>query len=146
MSNDATHGESNGTAAEHGDWRLDDDSIAAADYAAQAREFLERSRVYLADGQLHQASEKGWGAAAHMAKAVALGQGWRYKTHADFSVVMNGARQRLGDDRIRTLKAVASDLHSDFYRRKRFLDAEIIDKNLDSVAELVGLLEPLATA
>ncbi len=35
-----------------------------ADYEAQAREFLAKSREYLAAGDLHQASEKGWGAAA----------------------------------------------------------------------------------
>lgn len=145
MTDDATQHESNGTAPEHGDWRLDDDSIAATDYVAQAREFLERSREYLADGRLHQASEKGWGAAAHLAKAVALTQGWRYETHADFSVVMNHAYQRLDDDRIRPLRSVANELHSNFYRRKRFLDARAIGDDLDSVSELVNLLEPLAT-
>ncbi|MCY4455272.1 MAG: hypothetical protein OXC56_03050 [Chloroflexi bacterium] len=51
------------------------DMVEVADYAAQAREFLTRSREYLAAGDLHQASEKGWGAAAHMAKAVAAAQG-----------------------------------------------------------------------
>ena len=56
-----------------------------ADYAAQAREFLSKSRTFLAAGDLHQASEKGWGAAAHMAKSVAVAQGWEYGNHADFS-------------------------------------------------------------
>ena len=45
-----------------------------ADHAAQARDFLEKSREYLAAGDLHQASEKGWGAASHMVKAVAVAQ------------------------------------------------------------------------
>ena len=34
-----------------------------ADYLYQAWDFLEKSRKYLAEGDLHQASEKGWGAA-----------------------------------------------------------------------------------
>ena len=46
-----------------------------AAYESQAREFLAKSRVFLTAGDLHQASEKGWGAAAHMTKAVALAQG-----------------------------------------------------------------------
>ena len=37
-------------------------------HASQAREFLNKARGYLAAGDLHQASEKGWGAAAHMAR------------------------------------------------------------------------------
>ena len=41
-------------------------------HAAQSREFLYKGREYLAAGDVHQASEKGRGAAAHMAKAVAL--------------------------------------------------------------------------
>ena len=36
------------------------------DYRSQAWEFLAKSKQYLADGDLHQASEKGWGAAAHV--------------------------------------------------------------------------------
>ena len=38
------------------------------DLARQSREFLGKSREYLAAGDLHQASEKGWGVAAWMAE------------------------------------------------------------------------------
>ena len=62
--------------------------------ASQSRDFLSKARGYLADGDLHQAPEKGWGAAAHMAKAVALAQGWPYERHSQFHQVMNRARQR----------------------------------------------------
>ena len=118
---------------------------AIEDYVAQAREFLNASRGYLADGHLHQASEKGWGAAAHMAKAVALAQGWQYDTHAHFSVVLNQAWRRIGDDRIRALRATANDLHGNYYRRKRHLSAQEIGADLDSVTELIDILEPLTT-
>ena len=66
---------------------------AVGDYRQQARQFMVKSRQYLADGDLHQASEKGWGAAAWMAKAVAEAQGWDYTKHAQFSVALNNARQ-----------------------------------------------------
>ena len=46
------------------------------DYVELARDFLERSREYLPDGDLHEASEKGSGAAAHTMKAVAAANGW----------------------------------------------------------------------
>ena len=51
------------------------DVEAVADYVNQARDFLAKSREYLTQGDLHQASEKGWGAAAHLVKAVAIAQG-----------------------------------------------------------------------
>ena len=119
---------------------------AVADCEAQAREFLGKAREYLAQGDLHQASEKGWGAASHMAKAVALAQGWSYDTHAEFSVVLNQARQATGEDRLRGLRGIANDLHGNYYRRKRHLDAEEITRDIASMAEPLELLAPLASA
>ena len=118
--------------------------VAIADFEAQARDFLNRGRAYLAAGHLHQASEKGWGAAAHMAKAVAVAQGWPYDTHADFSLVLNRATAATGEDRLRGLRAIANELHSNYYRRKRHLDAAEIGRDLESIAELMELLAPLA--
>ena len=68
------------------------DSDAAGDYRQHARNFLGKSREYLADGDLHQASEKGWGAAAWIAKAVAETRGWEYGRHEQFKVVLTQAR------------------------------------------------------
>ena len=48
-----------------------------------AAEFLIKGRAHLAEGDLLQASEKGWGAAAQMVKAVAETRGWRHSTHRD---------------------------------------------------------------
>ena len=122
------------------------DPDEVTDYETQAREFLVKGREYLAAGDLHQASEKGWGAAAHMAKAVAVTQGWQYDRHSDFSRVMNQASLLTGNDRLRDLRGRANDLHGYFYERKRFLDAETIGKDLESMAELVELLAPLTLA
>lgn len=121
-----------------------EDLVAIADFEAQAHDFLDRGRGYLAAGHLHQASEKGWGAAAHMAKAVSVAQGWDYDTHADFSLVLNRATAATGDDRLRGLRAIANELHSNYYRRKRHLDAAEIGRDLASMAELLELLAPLA--
>ena len=122
------------------------DLEAVTDYETQARDFLAKGQEYLAAGDLHQASEKGWGAAAHMAKAVAEAQGWQYDRHADFSRVMNQAVLLTGSDRLRALRGIVNDLHGNYYERKRFLNAEIIGRDLESMAELVELLAPLTTA
>lgn len=113
------------------------------DYRLQSREFLERSRRYLAEDALHQASEKGWGAAAWMTKAVAVARGWQYDKHEHFGEVLYQARNLTGDDRIRTLRAIANGLHGNFYQRKRFLHADDIASSLDEVATLLDILEPL---
>ena len=119
------------------------DFDAVNDYEAQAREFLAKGREYLAAGDLHQASEKGWGAAAHMAKAVAVAQGWQYERHSEFSWVINQAFLKTGNDRLRELRGIPNDLHGNYYVRKRFLDTDVIAQDIESIAELVELLAPL---
>ena len=118
---------------------------AVGDYRRQAREFMLKSRQYLADGDLHQASEKGWGAAAWMAKAVAEAQGWKYTRHDEFADVINRARILSGDARLRNLRRAANELHGYFYTRKRFLDAADIGEGLDEIAAMLDILEPLAS-
>ena len=113
------------------------------EHEAQAREFLAKGREYLDAGDLHQASEKGWGAAAHMAKAVAMAQGWEYRRHSDFSRVMNEANLATGNDRLRALRGIANDLHGNCYERKRHLNAEIIGRDLESIEGLLAILVPL---
>ena len=84
---------------------FDEPAAAIADYRQQAREFLVKSRQYLADDGLHQAAEKGWGAAAWMAKAVAEARGWQYQRHEEFADIINRARLAFGDERLRQLRA-----------------------------------------
>ena len=77
---------------------------AVAVHVNQARDFLAKSREYLSQGDLHQASEKGWGATAHMVKAMAIAQGWEYERQSDFSQVLNSAYLATGGDQIRLLR------------------------------------------
>ena len=121
------------------------DLVEVADYLAQSRAFLTQAREHLATGRLHKASAKGWGAAAHMAKAVAAAQGWKYDTHADFSVVLDRARRVTGDRRLAGMRSIANDLHGNYYRRKRHLNADLIGEDIESVAQLLGILAPLTS-
>ena len=116
---------------------------AVADYRQQSREFLARGRGYLAIGDLHQAAEKGWGAAAWMAKAVAEAMGWNYSRHDEFFTVMYQAQDFTGELRLENLRRVANELHGFFYTRKLFLRPDVIGRNLDQVEQLLDILQPL---
>ena len=87
------------------------DPLAVDDYRQQARDFLTKSREYLAADDLHQASENGWGAATWMAKAVAEVQGWDYREHAQFGVICRNASDQTGNERLLDLSNVAYGLH-----------------------------------
>ena len=118
------------------------DSVVV-DFARQSREFLDKGRGYLAAGDLHQASEKGWGAAAWMAKAVAEARGWQYKRHDEFFTVMRQAQDVSGDDRLRNLRRAANELHGYYYTRRIFLHSDDIEQGLEEVALLLDILQPL---
>ena len=92
---------------------------AIADYRQQAHAFLTKARQYLADNDLHQASEKGWGAAAWMAKAVAVAHGLDYQHHAQFGPVINHARRLSNNPRLRPLRRTANEMHNHFYTRRQ---------------------------
>ena len=118
---------------------------AVEDYRQQSRVFLEKAREYLAADDLHQASEKGWGAAAWMAKAVAETQGWEYREHAQFAVICRYASDLTGDDRLLDLSNASYGLHRNYYTRKMFLSDRTIARDLDQMEELLDTLEPLTT-
>ena len=119
------------------------DPISLDEYRQQARDFLDRAREYLVADDLHQASEKGWGAAAWMAKAVAVTHGWQYREHAQFGVVLRNASDLTGNERLVDLSGTAYGLHRGYYTCKRFLSSRTIARNLDQMAELLDTLEPL---
>ena len=119
------------------------DRNAAAACRQQSRTFLFKSREYLAAGDLHQAAEKGWGAAAWMAKAVAEAQGWSYRKHDEFFSVMYQSEDLLGDRRIAGLRSAANELHGFFYTHETLLRPGVINQGLDNVELLLDLLQPL---
>ena len=130
---------------------LDPDAID--DCRPRARELLAKSREFLSAGDLHQASEKGWGAASWMAKAVAVAHGWEYENHDHFSVVLNNLNNGLNNlnngraltsnNRLPGLRSIANELHGNHHKRESLLSAEAIRLDLDSIAELLEILDPL---
>ena len=103
------------------------------------REFLASARAYLAAGDLLQASEKGWGAAAQMVKSAAEDRGWPHNGHRQLYVVINRLASETGDQQLRILFDSASALHANFY--EGWMPREMVESSLGQVAELVAQLE-----
>ena len=85
-------------------------------HLGQAREYWLKCPGYLAEGDLCQAGEKGWGAFAQMTKAVASHRGWRHFSH---TAVLTAARQ-IADESddpgaIRAAINFARTMHTNFY-------------------------------
>ncbi len=103
-----------------------------------ASEFLTRAHAYLADGDLLQASEKGWGATARMVKAVAETRGWRHSAHGDLYRVVNRLADELSDQQLRLLFRSANALHQNFY--EGLMPEEFVADSLKDVEEITSRL------
>jgi len=108
-------------------------------YAAASRELLEKAQEALTEGDLRQASEKGWGAAAQIAKAVAARRGWQHQSHADLFTAVRQLATETEDNRLRELMNAANGLHYNFY--ENWLPADLVQTGLDQVREFVQRME-----
>ena len=120
-------------------------TTTAADHIELAKSFLDRSRQYLDDGDLHQASEKGWGAAAHVAKATAAANGWVYEHHDQFDTVIENARHRFRQPGLRRYGQAAHSLHRNFYKHPSLLNTDTIREDIDDVELMLDALQPFVT-
>ncbi len=110
-------------------------------YQQASEHFLAQARRELADGDLPQASEKGWGATAQILKAVADHRGWEHSRHRHHLVTVSRLRAETGDGDIRRLFNTASALHENFYENT--MPAFEVEESLDDVEALLNKLLPL---
>ena len=108
-------------------------------YANAARELFVKAQEALAQNDLRQASEKGWGAAAQMVKAVATRKGWQHQSHAALFEVVRQLMLESGDVRLQELFHIANSLHYNFY--ENWMQSEAIEVGLDQVEEFLHGLE-----
>ena len=110
----------------------------AEHHTETASEFLSKAHAYLADGDLLQASEKGWGATARMVKAVAETRGWRHSSHGDLYRAIDDLADELSDQRLQNLFRSASALHQNFY--EGYMPEATVADALKDVEEITSRL------
>ena len=113
----------------------------AEEHHLTSQELLTKAEEALSQDDLLQASEKGWGAAAHMVKGVAESRGWSHDGHRQLYQAANRLAQESGDPEIRGLFSLASALHSNFY--ENWMPGEMVGYNLSQVRELLRRLQLL---
>ena len=109
------------------------------DYQATSQAMMAQSRDELARGDLQQASEKGWGAAAQMMKAIAESRGWEHGRHRHLHQIASRLRAEVGDRDIYRLFNTAGALHENFYENQ--MTVQDIAEALEDVEELLKKLE-----
>ncbi len=113
--------------------------VSAIDHAATSRRLIQQADEELAQGDLLQAAEKGWGSAAHAMKSIARSRGWRHTSHSDLFIIARRVADEMNQPEIRTLFQVASVTHQNFY--EGWLDAEDLARNLADIRTLLEMLD-----
>lgn len=80
-----------------------------------ADKFLREAEEFLAKGDYVQASEKGWGVAAQMIKAVAAKENLELRSHASLWEYLDKLTENLQDVELRRLWWTANNLDQNFY-------------------------------
>lgn len=102
---------------------------------------FDQAHFELDAGDLIQASEKFWGAAAQSLKAIAQERGWEHNSHAHFFTIVRNIIDETGDKEILDLFNAANLLHVNFYEGMLRED-EVLTMS-GRVGELVGRLEEI---
>ena len=118
--------------------------MTADSYRHSAHELIQKARDELAAGDSRQASEKGWGAAAQMLKAIAEQTGAPHHSHASLARMASEVYGQTGEDSIATWFAIAQNLHINFYEDN--LSEEFIQIYLNQISLLVNRLDRYLSA
>lgn len=110
-------------------------------YAGMSAEYLEKARLHLDEGDLKQASEKGWGAAAVALKACAESRDWPHHRHWQLRENLKRLRAEAGDETLWELFPYAETMHANFY--EHWMDRAEVEYHLEKVEALVQRLEAL---
>ena len=108
-------------------------------YASQSREFIALAHQELEQGDLLQASEKAWGAAAAAIKSVAEMRGWQHYAHTLIRAALWRISREHHRPRARILFKSANDLHQNYYEYR--LGEEEVAEGIAEVTELLDILE-----
>ena len=118
--------------------------IVAHTYQAASRQLLAQGREELADGDVRQASEKGWGAAAQIVKAIAAQRGWEHRNHAALFDAISFLVAETRDHEIRRLFHVANALRINI--SENWDNAANVSSALEDLERFLYKLEPLVSA
>lgn len=110
-------------------------------YHTKGKSYLAQAHDELANDDLSQASEKGWGAAAAMVKAVAYERHWGHRSHRDLFRAVERLAAETQDSELRSQFGLAGMLHTNFY--EGWLERPTVEGHLSEVRQFVERLEHL---
>ena len=110
-------------------------------YRQASLHLLEQARTELEAGDLRQASEKGWGAAAQAIKAVCERRSWPHRGHRDLHQTVDRLTEETNNPEFADQFGAASMLHQNFY--ENWHGETVVRDRLQRVRRFVNLVNDL---
>ena len=107
-------------------------------YLSLNHKYLKEAEVLIEKGDHVQASEKFWGAAAEMVKAIAAKRGSELRSHGELYRFVTSLSKEFNAPEFLRLFGLASTLHQNFY--ENWLSPEMVVDYGEAVKELVARL------
>jgi uncharacterized protein (UPF0332 family) len=118
-----------------------DPNIRVEIHIKLCEKYLKEGEELLKKGDYVQASEKFWGAASQMIKALAVKKGLELKSHGELHKYVVEIAKQTNKEEIRALWQSAISLHQNFY--ENWLPPEMVKGNADDIKNLVKKLKEL---
>jgi hypothetical protein len=106
-----------------------------------SEKYTKDAEYFLSRKDYVQASEKAWGAAAQIVKALAAREGVELRGHGDLHEYVAKLSKERGDREIMTLWFSASSLHQNFY--ENWLPEEAVRSGVENVKSFIEKLRKL---
>ncbi|MGQ9469507.1 MAG: PaREP1 family protein [Nitrososphaerales archaeon] len=116
-------------------------STDAETYLRLNGKFLREAEGFLAKGDYVQASEKLWGAAAEIVKAVAAKRGLELRAHKSISEFVSRLHREKPALRLAEDFHIANSLHTNFY--EDWLDPEMVKVGAKAVKRFTSKMQRL---
>ncbi len=110
-------------------------------YAAMSRRYIEQADEEFHRGDLSQASNKAWGAAALALKSIAERRGWNHSKHGLLYDISGQMADELGRPDLRRLFRSANAMHQNYYE-----DWMASEEVLDGIGDARDYLHALEVA
>jgi hypothetical protein len=106
-----------------------------------SEKYMKDAEDFLSKKDYVQASEKAWGAAAQIVKALAAKEGKELRGHASLWEYVDELAERLGEIELRHLWGRANNLHQNFY--ENWMPAREVELAVNDVKSFVEKLRKL---
>jgi uncharacterized protein (UPF0332 family) len=108
-------------------------------HANLSEKYLSDAEELIKEEDYVQASEKLWGAASQMVKAVATKRHLELRSHSDLNRFVAELRREVNEPEIRRLWQIATSLHQNFY--EAWLPGETVKESVEDIKRFREMLE-----